>query len=76
MKKHSSVEETDCKSKQRKFQLLKALNEAFGEWEDRNLNPESFVRKLREGKRLEEKITAKDLLETVAQNLRKSKLLR
>ena len=43
--------------------LIKALNESFGTWENRNLNPESFVRKLREGNRLEEKITAKDILE-------------
>jgi hypothetical protein len=41
-------------SKQRKFQLLKALNEAFGAWENSDIEPESFLEELRNGNRLKE----------------------
>ncbi|ADY73940.1 ribbon-helix-helix protein, CopG family [Desulfurobacterium thermolithotrophum DSM 11699] len=37
----------------RKEALLKALDKAFGAWEERDMDPESFVRELRKGNRID-----------------------
>jgi hypothetical protein len=41
------------KSSNRKKQLLKAVDEAFGIWKDYDIEPESYVRTLREDRKLD-----------------------
>ncbi len=41
------------KENNRKEMLIRALNEAFGAWREKDIDPESFVRELRRGKRID-----------------------